>query len=811
MAIYHFSAKVITRTTGRTALGAAAYRSGEKLEQDGIGGVTHDYTRKSGVVHREILAPDDAPEWSNDRAQLWNEIDRTERRKDGQLAREIEVALPVELTKAEQIELLRTFAKAELISRGMIADVAVHHDNPENPHAHIMLTLREIGAEGFGDKQRDWNEKPLLRHWREAWASTTNEHLAMAGHEARVDHRSHHERGITLQPGRKIGIGVDRQESDRLPEYLAERVAEQRRIARENGERIASDPVLALASITYNKATFTERDVAKFLHTRTDGAEQFQDAMSKVMGSAQVVQLPNVGDRRGRYTTREMVQLERQLFDQAVAMKARRGHVVSDSNRDAALQSASLSIEQRTAFAHVTGRDDLSAMVGVAGSGKSTLLSAAREAWENAGFNVKGAALSGIAAENLQRSSGVVSRTLASFELAWKQGRDELSSKDVLIIDEAAMVGTRQMSRVLNTAHRARAKVVLVGDPEQLQAIEAGAPFRGILSQVGAVELTEARRQRELWQRDATRQLATGNTEKALEGYEIRNLLRSHATSDEARTALLQSWSRASDQEPNQTRLILAYTRNDVAVLNDAARELRKSKGELQSGTSIETSRGEKEFAPGDRLYFLRNERSLGVKNGSLATVNSINDGVLKVSIDGLKPKAISVDTRLYNDVDHGYATTIHKSQGSTVDRAFVLASPYFDRHTTYVSLSRHRESAEVHFAKEDFHGPDELKATLSRARPKELALDFIDEHQAASFGVPVDNRDSPERGLVSRFQERVQAAFEKHRRTTERDDKSNTAGASMSERAVGERQRNRQDIAARGPDELTMNRGLER
>jgi ATP-dependent exoDNAse (exonuclease V) alpha subunit len=121
-------------------------------------------------------------------------------------------------------------------------------------------------------------------------------------------------------------------------------------------------------------------------------------------------------------------------------------------------------------------------MVGVAGSSKSTLLSAAREAWENTGFSVKGAALSGIAAENLQRSSGVVSRTLASFELAWKQGRDELSSKDVLIIDEAAMVGTRQMSRVLNAAHRARAKVVLVGDPEQLQAIEAGAPFRGILS-----------------------------------------------------------------------------------------------------------------------------------------------------------------------------------------------------------------------------------------------------------------------------------------------------------------------------------------
>ena len=140
------------------------------------------------------------------------------------------------------------------------------------------------------------------------------------------------------------------------------------------------------------------------------------------------------------------------------------------------------------------------------------MLAAAREAWEAEGFTVKGAALSGIAAENLTAASGIQSRTLASFEYAWNQDREPLTSKDVLVIDEAGMVGTRQLARVLEVAHEARAKVVLVGDPEQLQAIEAGAPFRGIVARHGMAELNEVQRQRQTWQREATQELAKGET-----------------------------------------------------------------------------------------------------------------------------------------------------------------------------------------------------------------------------------------------------------------------------------------------------------
>ena len=186
--------------------------------------------------------------------------------------------------------------------------------------------------------------------------------------------------------------------------------------------------------------------------------------------------------------------------------------------------------EQRAAFEHVTGGADVVAVVGYAGTGKSTMLGTARAAWEAAGYRVRGAALSGIAAEGLEAGSGIASRTLASLEHGWARDRDLLSSRDVLVVDEAGMIGSRQLERVLSAARSARAKVVLVGDPEQLQAIEAGAAFRAVVDRVGAVELTTVRRQAEGWQQEATRALATGRTAAALAQYEAAGMVQAHDT-----------------------------------------------------------------------------------------------------------------------------------------------------------------------------------------------------------------------------------------------------------------------------------------
>ena len=219
-----------------------------------------------------------------------------------------------------------------------------------------------------------------------------------------------------------------------------------------------------------------------------------------------------------------MLETERRMEAAAGELAGHDGHRMLQAAGSSAVKAAErgglvLDEEQREAFRHVTSGPDLSLVVGYAGSGKSTMLGVARAAWEVEGYQVRGLALSGIAAEGLEKGAGIASRTIASLEYAWKEGRDQLTSRDMLVVDEAGMIGSRQMERVLSAARTAGAKVVLIGDPEQLQAIEAGAAFRALAERHGAAEITTIRRQHEAWQRDATRELATGRTEAALEWY----------------------------------------------------------------------------------------------------------------------------------------------------------------------------------------------------------------------------------------------------------------------------------------------------
>ena len=193
MAIYHLRASVISRSAGRSATAAAAYRVAERIE-DRRTGLTFDYAARGGVDHTEILAPDHAPDWVRDRSELWNRVEESETRKNSQVAREVRVALPDELTHAQRVALVRDYAQTQFVDRGMVADIALHAPGREgderNHHAHILLTTREIDAEGFTTKNRDWNKTELLEGWREAWARDSNAALERAGIEDRVDHRT---------------------------------------------------------------------------------------------------------------------------------------------------------------------------------------------------------------------------------------------------------------------------------------------------------------------------------------------------------------------------------------------------------------------------------------------------------------------------------------------------------------------------------------------------------------------------------------------------------------------------------------------
>lgn len=193
MAIYHLRASVISRSAGRSATAAAAYRSAAQIE-DRRTGLSFDYSKRGGVDHTEILAPEHAPDWARDRAELWNRVEEAETRKNSQVAREIRVALPAELTHAQRVELVQGFCQQEFVDRGMVADIALHAPGREgddrNHHAHILLTTREIGPEGFTSKNRNWNAVEVLEGWRRAWAQESNRALERSGIEDRIDHRT---------------------------------------------------------------------------------------------------------------------------------------------------------------------------------------------------------------------------------------------------------------------------------------------------------------------------------------------------------------------------------------------------------------------------------------------------------------------------------------------------------------------------------------------------------------------------------------------------------------------------------------------
>ncbi len=748
MAIYHLHVKVIGRKAGSSAVASAAYRSASRMRDERIDRV-QDFSNKRGVVHSEIMLPDNAPEHLGDRERLWNDVEAFEVRKDAQLAREVEFAIPREMTQAQGIELARDFAQAEFVDQGMIADLNVHWDFAEDgspkPHAHVMLTMRSVDENGFGPKVRDWNRTEMVERWRERWAEHVNERLAELDIDARIDHRSLEAQGIGLEPQSQIGAPAQRIEGEGVE--AADRADLHREIARNNGERIIADPSVALDAITQQQSTFTRRDMAKFAHRHSDGIDQFNEVMGAMRGSPDLVELGQDARGEDRFTTRDMIEAEQRLHRAAEVMAGRELHEVSDRDREAALARAEerglvLSGEQADALAHVTDGRDLGVVVGYAGTGKSAMLGVAREAWEESGYEVRGVALSGIAAENLESGSGISSRTIASMEHGWGQGRDMLTSRDVLVIDEAGMVGTRQMERVLSHAAEAGAKVVLVGDPQQLQSIEAGAAFRSIHERHGGAEIGEVRRQREDWQRDATRDLATGRTGNAIAAYDRHDMVHSAETREQARGDLIDRWDRERQASPDSSRIILTHTNAEVRELNEAARGRMREAGDLGEDVRVTVERGERHFASGDRVMFLQNERSLGVKNGTLGTIEQVSAQSMSVRTDD--GRDIAFDLKDYDRIDHGYAATIHKAQGMTVDRTHVLATPGMDAHGSYVALSRHRDGMDLHYGRDDFAGQDKLINTLSRDRAKDMATDYDPaQNYAERRGITVHAHDA--------------------------------------------------------------------
>jgi len=764
LAITHFTAQIISRGEGRSAVLSAAYRHCARMEHEGEARVV-DYSNKRGLIHEEFLLPPDAPAWVRtliaDRSvagaveTFWNKVEQSEKRCDAQFAREFIIALPVELSAEQNIALMRDFVTHQILARGQVADW-VYHDEPGNPHVHLMTTLRPLTDEGFGPKKvavtgkdgqplrntagkivyKLWSgEKSELIEQRQYWYECQNSHLALAGFDIRVDGRCYAERGIDILPTTHIGVAakaIQRQakREGRDPELDRLRLHEQTRA--ENARRIVDRPDIVLDLVSKEMSVFSERDIAKILYRYIDDADTFQQLMSRILQSPEAVRLEGehiqfaTGVRApSRYTTRELIRLEAEMGRRAVWLSGRKGFGVPAPLLEMTFKRNSrLSQEQGTAIEHVTDKARIAAVVGRAGAGKTTMMKAAREAWEAAGFRVVGGALAGKAAEGLEKEAGIQSRTLSSWELRWANERDLLDDRTVMVIDEAGMVSSRQMALFVEAATKSGAKLVLVGDPEQLQPIEAGAAFRAIVERIGYAELETIYRQREQWMRDASLDLARGRVREAISTYTDQARVHGRAFKADAVRDLIDDWN--WEYDPAKSTLILAHLRRDVRALNNMTRAKLVERGLVEPGHVFRTEDGERHFAAGDQIVFLKNDGSLGVKNGMIGRIVEAEPRRFIAEVgEGEHRHRVEVDQRFYRNVDHGYATTIHKSQGATVDRVKVLASLSLDRHLTYVAMTRHREDVGLYYGRLSFEKAGGLIPILSQSRAKETTLDY--------------------------------------------------------------------------------------
>jgi Ti-type conjugative transfer relaxase TraA len=750
VAIQFARARYISRSSGGSAVRSAAYNAREAIEAERTGEVFH-FRHRDAPEHHAVLLPEGAPARFGRAHELWNAAEAAERRKDAQVAREIVLALPAdrEVTTEDRVAMARSFAEAHFVSKGLAVQLDVHaphgaeaESERANWHAHLLITTRRLERDGFNAKKaRDL--EPDVRSaggrarvadgavWGELWRDHQDQYFREHGLEVRVDRCASFSQEH-IGPVRMRRTGAE--------------IVQRAETIRQANQEAARDPEQVLAALTRNNATFTERDLDRFLAKQLGGEGQEEREViaavrATVLKSRDLVALYDreTGTAAGRYTTREVQQQERAAMAAAAGLSRQKFGVVKQSSARAALEQRTLRPDQMAAFVHATAAGHLKLIEGRAGTGKSYTLAAIRDAYERDGSRVVGLAPTNAVAQDLAQDGFKEARTVHAALFAIKNGRAEWDKRTVLVVDEAAMLDTKVTGELLVAARQAGAKLILAGDDRQLASIERGGLFSEMRQRHGAAAITEVTRQRVDWQRQAARDLAEGRFAEAVGAFDKAGAITWTQTQDEARNALVAAWKRDADARSGQSRFVFAYTNKDVDALNAELRQVRRERGELVGrDVQLETKHGRAAFAVGDRVQFTDTDKRRKIYNGNVGTITRLDPstGEITATLDavGKDWREVRWSAADFEGFRHGYAGTIYKGQGKTLDRTYLYHTEHWRSAASYVALTRQRESAEVFVARETARDVGQLARQMGRGevRAASIAWSTRDELEQA-------------------------------------------------------------------------------
>lgn len=735
MAIAYAHQTVVHAAAPGGAAGLVAYIERSTGQHPVTGEVFDFRSRGDDVTFSETLLPDDAPESLRDLPTLLYEIDRAERtidRKTGeerwkvgaQTAWHVVLATPKELSHDETIALTRNFLRERYTAAGVAVHWVLHHDD-ENPHVHAVVSTRRVTPDGLGKKAPEIAPRILTARHGPTVAMDDRGDLVAAWEQTQNAFFRAHDIAVTVDP-KQVVLDVHHGNSPRAGGHNRELSDE----AREQAAELLQDPAELLRALGSRHSTWTLHDARRLLRRNGLEGEPLETAIAGALAHDDCLELHHEdGEAAGRWTTRAVLEQERELIERVERMAERDARAPRARPSVAYTVSPGLSAEQHAALTREAGDGiavgRIAVIQGRAGTGKSHTLNAIRRAHELSRNRVVGLAPTNTVARSLAADGFETAMTAHLALLHLQSGREKWNRRTVVVVDEAAMLSTDVLAQLLEVAERAGARVILAGDSRQLRSIDRGGMFDEIAARTSTLELTQVRRQADTWQQQASEAFAAGDMASGYRAYDDHDRVVWHNTVDESAAALLDAWSADRGRDPDQSQFIYASTNAAVDDLNAEARRRLVDAGGLAAGQHFDTTRGERDLAPGDRIQFRGTDRKIGMYSGALGTVEAVSDKRILIRTD--EGPRITIDPRLHREWDHGYAGTVYRGQGKTQTRVYALYDHAYawSASTAYVALTRHREDLSLHVSRDLAADAGALVQQMSRREDPALSITY--------------------------------------------------------------------------------------